>query len=123
MARLDCARNNQAVFFCGAEVITDWKVGSPSFIEGSGRAGVSRTGGRCCRSTVGRLLVPTHWSPLSCWPAVSESYHRVSYELSELDGGILVTITQDNNATEQERNHSEQNWKMVLQGMQKLLEG
>jgi hypothetical protein len=33
-----------------------------------------------------------------------------------------VTITQDNNATEEEKAHSEKNWETVLNGMKKLLE-
>ncbi len=34
-----------------------------------------------------------------------------------------LTITQDNNATEDEKMHSEQNWKMMLDGVKKMLEG
>ena len=31
-------------------------------------------------------------------------------------------LLKDNNATEQEREHSEQNWKMMLDGLKKFLE-
>jgi hypothetical protein len=34
-----------------------------------------------------------------------------------------VTITQDNNSTEEEKKHSEQNWKTIPDGMKKLREG
>jgi hypothetical protein len=34
-----------------------------------------------------------------------------------------LTITQDNNDTQEEADHSKQNWAMVLEGMKKLLEG
>jgi len=33
-----------------------------------------------------------------------------------------LTITQDNNDSQEEANHSMQNWKMVLDGIKKLLE-
>ena len=44
-------------------------------------------------------------------------------ELSTEGDGTRLTITQDNNATQEEANHSEQNWKRVLDGIKKLLEG
>ena len=69
-----------------------------------------------------KLLRSTHWSPLSGVPDTPENYHTVTYELSEKDGSTEVTISQDNNANEEERVHSEQNWKTVLDGMKKLLE-
>jgi hypothetical protein len=34
-----------------------------------------------------------------------------------------VTITQGNNASEEEKAHSEKNWQTVLERMKKLLEG
>jgi hypothetical protein len=34
-----------------------------------------------------------------------------------------LTIIQDNNDTQEAAEHSEQNWKMVLGGLKKLLEG
>jgi hypothetical protein len=33
-----------------------------------------------------------------------------------------VTLSQDNNATDEAREHSEQNWRMMLDGLKKLLE-
>jgi hypothetical protein len=43
--------------------------------------------------------------------------------LSSEDGGTRLSLTQDNNATQEEAEHSEQNWKIVLEGIKKLLEG
>jgi hypothetical protein len=34
-----------------------------------------------------------------------------------------LTVIQDNNDTQEEASHSEQNWKMTLDGLKKLLEG
>jgi hypothetical protein len=56
-------------------------------------------------------------------PDVPESYKTVRYELSSEGSGTRLTITQDNNANQDEANHSSQNWKMVLEGIKKLLEG
>jgi hypothetical protein len=68
-------------------------------------------------------LVSTFWSSLAGLPDVPENYKTVRYELSAEGGGTRLTITQDNNDTQEDANHSEQNWKMVLDGMKKLLEG
>jgi len=43
--------------------------------------------------------------------------------LSSEDGGTRLSIIQDNNATQQDADHSAQNWQMVLDGLKKLLEG
>lgn len=69
-----------------------------------------------------KLLRSTHWSPLSGVPDTPESYHTVTYMLSEKDGNTEVTIMQDNNANEEEKAESEKNWPTVLEGMKKMLE-
>jgi hypothetical protein len=52
-----------------------------------------------------------------------ENYKIVRYELSPEVDGTRLTVTQDNNSTPDEASHSSQNWKMVLEGIKKLLEG
>ena len=47
----------------------------------------------------------------------------VRYEIAPVDGGSCLTITQDNNKTQADADHSAANWKMVLDGLKKLLEG
>ena len=51
-----------------------------------------------------------------------ENYKTVRYELEPAGSGTRLTITQDNNATEEEARHSAENWKMVLDGLKKLVE-
>jgi uncharacterized protein YndB with AHSA1/START domain len=107
----------------GADVITDWKVGSSIIYKGEWQGKPYEDKGRILKFDLEKLLVTTHWSPLSGVPDVPENYHTVSYELSGQDAGTKVTVTQDNNATEDEKMHSEQNWKMMLEGLKKMLEG
>jgi uncharacterized protein YndB with AHSA1/START domain len=105
------------------EVITDWQAGSPIVYKGEwqGKPFVDR--GEILRIEPEKILMSTHWSPLSGVPDTPENYHTVTYTLSERGDGTEVTITQDNNSTEEEKEHSEQNWKTVLANMKKLLEG
>ena len=60
----------------------------------------------------------THFSPLSGQPDVPDSYHEVTIELSSAGGGSRVSLSQDNNATEQARQHSEKKWAMVLDSLE-----
>ena len=104
------------------EVITDWQEGSPIVYKGiwQGKPFVDK--GEILKIEPERLLMSTHWSPLSGVPDTPENYHTVTYTLSEKGDSTEVTITQDNNSTEQEKEHSERNWETVLAGMKKLLE-
>jgi uncharacterized protein YndB with AHSA1/START domain len=109
--------------FFGADVISDWKVGSPIVYKGEWEGKPYEDKGIILQIEPEKLLVTTHWSPLSGVPDVPENYHTVSYKLSGKGNSTKLTITQDNNATEDEKLHSEQNWKMMFDGVKKMLEG
>jgi len=104
------------------EVISDWKVGSPIIYRGEWQGKPFEDKGKILKIEPEKLLMSTHWSPLSGVPDTPENYHTVTYTLSGKGDSTEVTITQDNNASEEEKEHSEQNWKTVLDGMKKLLE-
>jgi hypothetical protein len=53
---------------------------------------------------------------------IPENYANVIYEISEQQGKTVLTITQDNNADEASRKHSEENWNTVLEGLKQLVE-
>ena len=109
-------------YFFGADVISDWKVGGSIIYRGQWDGRVYEDKGTVLKVEPARLLVVTHWSPLSAVPDVPENYHTVTYILSSQADGTQVTITQDNNATEEEQVHSEKNWNMVLAALKELLE-
>jgi uncharacterized protein YndB with AHSA1/START domain len=109
-------------YLFNTEVISDWKEGSPITYKGEWKGKAFEDKGRILKMEPQKLLMSTHWSPLSGVPDSPENYHTVTYKLSETDGSTEVTITQDNNASEEEKVHSEENWKTVLAGMKKLLE-
>lgn len=69
-----------------------------------------------------KLMVLTHWSPLSGSADSPENYHTVRYELTAENGGTQLTISQDNNPSEDEQKQNEQFWGIVLQGIKKLVE-
>jgi len=110
-------------YLFGTKVTTDWRVGSPITYEGIWEGKAYKDKGKILLVEPGKLLVSTFWSALSGKPDVPENYQTVRYELSAENGGTRLTITQDNNATQEDANHSAQNWTMVLEGMKKVIEG
>lgn len=110
-------------YLFNTDVITDWKEGSPIIYRGEWQGKPFEDKGKVLQIEPEKLLKSTHWSPLSGVPDTPENYHTVTYTLSGNNNSTEVTIAQDNNATEEEKKHSEENWKVVLDGMKKLLEG
>jgi uncharacterized protein YndB with AHSA1/START domain len=106
----------------GADVITDWKEGSPIIYKGIWQGKPFEDKGKVVTFHTEKLLVTTHWSPLSGTADIPENYHTVSYELKSENNQTHVILTQDNNATEDEKKHSESNWNMMLKTLKKMVE-
>lgn len=109
-------------YLFGTEVTTDWRVGSPITYRGIWEGKPYEDKGKILEVTPGTRLVSTFWSALSGLPDTPENYKTVQYELLEESSGTRLIITQGNNDSEEEAKHSEQNWKIVLEGIKKLLE-
>ena len=110
-------------YLFGTEVTTDWQVGSPITYKGEWEGKTYEDKGKVLQIEKGKLLVSTFWSSLSNLADIPETYKTVRYELSVDDKGTRLTITQDNNDSQEDANHSAQNWRMVLDGIKKLVEG
>jgi len=110
-------------YLFGTTVTTDWRVGSPITYEGIWEGKAYKDKGKILQVEPEKLLVSTFWSALSGLPDLPENYQTVRYELSAEGNGTRLTITQDNNATQEDADHSAQNWSMVLDGMKQILEG
>jgi uncharacterized protein YndB with AHSA1/START domain len=110
-------------YLFNTDVISDWNVGNPIIYRGEWEGKPFEDKGKILEIEPGKTLRSTHWSPLSGVPDAPENYHTVTYTLTEQGDSTEVTITQDNNASEEEKAHSEKNWRTVLEGMKKLLEG
>jgi uncharacterized protein YndB with AHSA1/START domain len=109
-------------YLSGAEVTSDWEKGSPITYKGSYQGREYEDKGQVLQIEPEKLLVLSHWSPLSGTADSPENYHQVSYELRPDGGNTRLTITQDNNASDEERDQSAKFWAMTLESMKKLLE-
>jgi uncharacterized protein YndB with AHSA1/START domain len=112
-------------YMFGTNVVTDWREGSPITWKGEWKGKAYEDKGEILRLEPGRTLQYSHFSPLSGLPDTSENYHTVTIELAD-DGDhgeeTHVSLTQDNNPTEEAREHSEENWGVMLDGLKKFLE-
>lgn len=109
-------------YFFGADVISDFKEGSPIVYKGEFNGKSFEDKGSVLKVEPEKTLVCTHWSPLSGTPDSPENYHEVTYSLTPAGTSTQVSISQDNNGDEAEKQHSEQNWQMVLKNLKQFLE-
>jgi uncharacterized protein YndB with AHSA1/START domain len=109
-------------YLFGTEAVSDWKVGSPIVYRGVWEGKAYEDKGKILKMVPGKLLETSYWSGMAGKPDLPENYKRVTYELRPEGAKTLLTVTQDNNATADEKSHSEGNWAVVLGGLKKLLE-
>lgn len=109
-------------YMFGTNAVSDWKQGSPIVFRGEWEGRRYEDKGVILRFEPERLLEYSHFSPLSGLPDTPENYHTVSIELSGAGRQTLLALSQDNNTTEQARQHSERNWTAMLATLKTLLE-
>ena len=109
-------------YMFGTTVISDWKEGSKIVWKGEWEGKSYEDKGKILRLEPRRSLQYSHFSPTPGLDDRPENYHIVTIDLTERDNQTAVTLTQDNNADEKAKDHSEKNWKMMLGSLKKLLE-
>jgi uncharacterized protein YndB with AHSA1/START domain len=109
-------------YMFGTNVTSEFAEGSPISWQGEWQGRAYEDKGTIKRAEAGRLLEYTHFSPLSGQPDVPQNYHTVTVELVDAGDQTRVILTQDKNATEEERAHSQKNWEMMLSELKKFLE-
>lgn len=113
-------------FFFGADVVTDWKVGSLIRMKGEFEGRPYEDKGNVLVAERLQRLSFSHWSPLAGKADIPENYHVVTFDLVPDGDWTTVTLTQSNligGVTESDRAHRaeyEKNWSMVLDGLSKL---
>ena len=112
-----------AAYMFGSRVETDWEVGHPITWNGEWEGKPYQDKGQVLAYDEPERLSVTHFSPLTGQDDLSESYHTLVYELDENDGVTTVSLSQDNNGSEEEAEHSRANWQMMLDGLKKQVEG
>lgn len=110
-------------YMFGADVKSQWKVGSPITWSGEMKGKPYQDKGQILAFERERTLAYSHFSPLAGKPDTPENYHAVTIHLEGHDDRTKVTLTQDNNADAGAKAESEKNWKAMLSGLKDYVEG
>jgi uncharacterized protein YndB with AHSA1/START domain len=109
-------------YYFGTRVETDWQPGSPITWHGEWEGKPYEDRGTIIEVEPNRLLKNTHFSPMSGQPDAPENYHTLTYTLEPSGASTLVTLTQDNAASQDEADHDSANWTTMLEGLKKAVE-
>ena len=110
-------------YMFGTHVETDWQPGSPIVWRGEYDGKPYEDKGEIVAIEPGRRLELTHYSSLSGEEDRPENYHTLVYELEEREGKTHLSLSQDNNATEEAADESRANWETMLAALKQVVEG
>lgn len=111
-----------AQYFLGATVETDWQPGSSITWSGEYNGHPYRDKGTVLEVQPGKLLAVTHFSPMSGQPDVPENYHTITYRLAGTANGTHISLSQDNNASGEQAEHSRSTWQSMLATLKQFVE-
>jgi uncharacterized protein YndB with AHSA1/START domain len=109
-------------YFFGTQAESEWKVGSPIYFRGTWEGKEYEDKGTILDVQPGKFLRYNYWSSFSGTEDKPENYADITYELIAKQDATELLITQDGLDSEERKDHSEQNWKLVLNNLKQLLE-
>ncbi|WP_183560155.1 SRPBCC family protein [Mucilaginibacter sp. SP1R1] len=109
-------------YFFGTQLQSSWRVGEPITFSGEWDGKKYEDKGIILEIDPGTFVKYSYWSSMSGTEDKSENYAYISYNLTENNGTTTLTITQDNIKNQEAKEHSEQNWRGVFDGLRKMIE-
>ncbi|MBC7536474.1 MAG: SRPBCC domain-containing protein [Ferruginibacter sp.] len=109
-------------YLMGTDVSTDWKEGSTINYNGEYEGKKYHDKGVIKKIEPEKILQTTYWSSMGGKEDKPENYNLVTYKLTNKGDKTVITLTQDNNASEKEKEHSTENWKSVLKKLKEVVE-
>ena|SRR5689334_11223410 len=109
-------------YLFGTDTHSDFKKGSAITYTGEWEGKKYEDKGVIIESIPNSLLHTTYFSSMSGKEDKPENYANVYYRIEPTGKQTILTITQNNNADEKSRDHSQANWSIVLQGLKKVVE-
>jgi uncharacterized protein YndB with AHSA1/START domain len=106
----------------GTDMEADWRVGGKIFYRGQWEGKQYEDKGEILDLEPEKKLVSTYFSGMSGKEDKPENYSKVTYELTPEGEGTQLTITQENNPSEESAKHSEGNWNQVLVKLKEIAE-
>ena len=109
-------------YLFGTNTFTDWKVGSPILFKGEWQGKSYEDKGTILEMKINKFIKYSYWSSMSGIEDKPENYVTITYELSGQDNDVNLSLLQENIPDEEMKKHSEENWKMVLEDLKKVVE-
>jgi uncharacterized protein YndB with AHSA1/START domain len=109
-------------FMFGADLVTDWTVGGPILWRGEWEGKPYEDKGYILEVEPGQKLVHTHYSPLGGEEDKPGNYHTLTWTLEDKDGRTQLTLSQDNNTSEEAAEHSKGMWDMLVSDVKQIAE-
>jgi uncharacterized protein YndB with AHSA1/START domain len=110
-------------YMFGSHVESSWEEGGHIVWKGEYEGREYADHGKILEIERPRRLRFTHFSPLSGKQDLPENYHTILYELEGTDDSTRITLSQDNNDSAEDAEHSQANWQQVLAGLKQVVEG
>lgn len=109
-------------YFFDTDTHTDWKPGSAIRWTGEWEGKSYEDKGTVKEVEQGRMIRYDYWSSMSGMEDIPENYVNITYQLSEKNGKTKLTIIQENIPDEEMREHSAENWRMVMGKLKEFVE-
>lgn len=109
-------------YFFGANIISDWKEGSPIIFRGEFNGNSYEEKGIILNVKPGVQLQYTHWSNLEGIPDIPENYRIWTFDLLEVEKYAQLSISEDNIPTAKKQKRSDEFWNGVLSTIKQIVE-
>jgi Uncharacterized conserved protein len=109
-------------YLMGTDVSSDWKEGSTITYTGEYEGKKYHDKGIIKKIEPEKILQSTYLSSMSGKEDKPENYNLVTYKITKRDNKTIITLSQDNISTEKEKEHSTENWGMVLKKLKEVVE-
>jgi uncharacterized protein YndB with AHSA1/START domain len=109
-------------YLLGTDVSSDWKEGSTITYSGEYNGKKYNDKGIIKKIEPEKIFQSTYWSSMGGKEDKPENYNLVTYKITKQADKTIITLSQNNNASEKEKEHSVENWKMVLQKLKEVVE-
>ena len=109
-------------YFFRAEMVTDWKVGSPITFKGEFNGNKYEEKGVVLNVEPNTQLQYSHWSNFDGPSDEPENYRTWTFDITEKAPTTKLSITEDNIPTKKQRSRSDDFWNEVLLKIKRLVE-
>src|ERR1700680_1594772 len=111
-----------AKYMLGSQQVSDWQKGSSIIWKKDFKGRKFEDKGVILEITPHKSLKKPPYSPASGKPDAPENYQTVSLTLKENAEGTTIELSSDNNATEKEKEMTEQIWAYYFQGLKIMMD-